>query len=95
MRTPKAFEFSVPNGSWSHTIDILGTYSKYAHFVQITAFDKSVDVRLNGDEEAVITVEVDTTQVFSSGDLDISKLEFANPASGGTGLVQVLIGIDV
>lgn len=78
-----------------NVIDILGDTGGYAVFVQIAnQGSTAVRVRLNGVTDAVFDLGASETQVFNSGDLQVSKIEFVNNVSGGsTADVQVLLSV--
>lgn len=75
--------------------DILGDNGGAATFVQIAnQGNTACKVRLNGVANAIFDLGAGETQVFNSGDLAITLLEFANPTSGGgTTTVQVLASV--
>lgn len=75
--------------------DILGDHGGAATFVQIAnTGNTAVKVRLNGVANAIFDLGSGETQVFNSGDLAITLLEFANPTSGGSNTtVQVLASV--
>ena len=79
------------------SLDILATYGGPAVFCQISNSDSTHNchVRLNGSTDAVITLSHGETQVFNSGDLAISKIEFDNSASGASNVdaVEVLLSV--
>lgn len=81
----------------NNTLDIVSTYGGPAKFVQIKNNDGShtVKVRLNGSTSAVFTLENSSTQIFNSGDLVISKIEFDNSASGTSAVnnVEVILSV--
>jgi len=78
-----------------NSIDFVGDYGSPATFVQITNVSgNSVKVRINGNTAAVFDLGAAVTQVFNTGDLTISKLEFQNNASGATTTtVQVIASV--
>ena len=78
-----------------NTIDILGTTGGNATFVQLTNVSgNDVKVRINGNTNAVFDLGAAVTQVFNTGDLVISKLEFQNNASGATTtVIQVIASV--
>jgi hypothetical protein len=94
---PKVYNLTVANGSSyaSNVVDILGDTGGYAVFVQIANQSATaVKVRLNGVTDAIFDLSGLETQVFNSGDLSITKLEFANTVSGGsTSAIQVLVSV--
>lgn len=94
---PKVYNMLVLQGTdfEDNVIDILGDTGGYAVFVQIAnQGSTAVRVRLNGVTDAVFDLASSETQVFNSGDLQVSKLEFVNNVSGGsTADVQVLLSI--
>jgi hypothetical protein len=97
MTFPKVYNMLVLQGTDydDNVIDILGDTGGYAVFVQIAnQGSTAVRVRINGVADAVIDVAAGETQVFNSGDLSVSKLEFVNNVSGGTAAdVQVLLSV--
>jgi hypothetical protein len=94
---PKVYNLTVANGSSyaSNVVNILGDTGGYAVFVQIANQSATaVKVRLNGVTDAIFDLSGLETQVFNSGDLSITKLEFANTVSGGsTSAIQVLVSV--
>lgn len=94
---PKVYDLTVANGSTytANVVDILGDTGGYAAFVQIANQSSTgVKVRLNGVTNAIFDLGGQETQVFNSGDLSITKLEFANTVSGGSSsTVQVLVSV--
>jgi hypothetical protein len=79
------------------SLDIVETYGAPAMFVQIKCTDSSdgVKVKLNGNADAVFTLESNSTQIFNHGDLVITKIEFDNSASGTNEVnaVEVILSI--
>lgn len=95
---PKTYTFIVPQASdYTESVaNIDADYNTYARFCQITNLHAGQDVRvrLNGDNNACFTLEANTSQVFSPGDLQIRKIEFANDGSGSLDArVEVIIGV--
>jgi len=96
---PKVYNVSVPNGSTyttaGNTVDILGDTGGYAVFVQIAnQSSTAVKVQLNGMSTAIFDLGAGETQVFNSGELSVTKIQFANSVSGGsTATVQVLVSV--
>lgn len=94
---PKVYDLTVANGSsyTANVVDITGDTGGYAVFVQIAnQGSTNVKVRLNGVTNAIFDLGASETQVFNSGDLSITKLEFANTVSGGSSTnIQVLVSI--
>lgn len=92
---PLVYDFVVTNGSTytDFVADIATDTGGYAVFVQIhNQGGTAVKVRLNGAATAIFDLAANETQVFNSGDLQISKVEIANTVSGGsTSNVQVLV----
>jgi hypothetical protein len=97
MNFPKVYNMLIPQGTAyeDNVVDILGDTGGYAVFVQIANQGSSaVRCRINGVVDAVIDIGGSETQVFNSGDLSVSKLEFMNNVSGGTTAdVQVLVSV--
>jgi hypothetical protein len=96
---PKVYDLSIENGTTftntNNVVDILGDTGGYAVFVQITNMGgTAVKCRLNGITDAIFDLDATSTQIFSYGDLSISKLEFSNTVSGGSDTdVQVLLSV--
>lgn len=94
---PKVYNMLVNQGTdyADNVVDILGDTGGYAVFVQIAnQGSTAVRCRINGVADAVIDIDASETQVFNSGDLSVSKLEFVNNVSGGTTAdVQVLVSV--
>lgn len=92
---------TLANGAtWTSTnmaYDIVAAHGAPAVFVQISNTDATTadaaKVRLNGT--AILTVPADSVQIFNAGDLQITKIEFDNTASGtgGIGPIEVLMSI--
>lgn len=96
---PKVYNLScdAASGYTDNQADILGDTSGYATFAQITNTHATQDVkvRLNGSADAIIDLPANSTQVFNTGDLAISKIEVANNESGAAGpvVVQILVSV--
>jgi len=94
---PKVYNLLVDQGTdyTDNVVDVLGDTGGYAVFVQIAnQGSTAVRCRINGVADAVIDIGAGETQVFNSGDLSVSKLEFVNNVSGGvTADVQVLLSV--
>lgn len=75
--------------------DFVTDHGNAATFVQIAnQGSTAVKVRLNGVATAIFDLGASETQVFNSGDLAITKLEFSNTVSGGSDSdVQVLASV--
>ena len=78
-----------------NVVDIAGDTDSFSNFVQISNLGSNqINIRLNGLESAIFTLGQDQTQVFNSGDLLITKLEFTNTISGAVDAdVQVLCSV--
>jgi hypothetical protein len=90
--------YTVANGSafTANVIDIAGTYGGFAKFVQVTNYGTSspgqdVKMKINGSATAILKLAAGDTQVFNSGDLSVSKLEF----QGGTSDTDLQIILSV
>lgn len=79
------------------SLDIVSEYGAPAKFVQIKNSDSSdgIKVKLNGSTDAVFTLEANSTQIFNSGDLVVTKIEFDNSASGTNEVnaVEVILSV--
>jgi hypothetical protein len=78
-----------------NVIDIAGDTGAFSNFVQITNFgDNQINIKLNGLDSAIFVLGQQETQVFNSGDLLVTKLEFTNTISGAVDAdVQVLCSV--
>jgi hypothetical protein len=94
---PKVYNVLIPQSTnfEDNVVDILTDTGGHAVFAQISnQGSTAVRVRVNGVADAVFDLPASTTQVFNSGDLSITKLEFLNNVSGGsTADVQVLLSV--
>lgn len=94
---PLVYNLAVANVSTfaENVVDILGDTGGFAVFVQISnQGSTAVKVRLNGSANAIFDLGASETQVFNSGDLSITMLEFANTVSGGSETdIQVLVSV--
>jgi len=96
---PYVYDESIVAGTtWTdNEVDIAGDTGGYAVFAQITNKHASQDItmRLNGLTTAVMDLPADSTQVFNSGDLSLSLIEFDNSTSGAVGPVEVQVVLSV
>jgi len=94
---PSVYTLTVsPSSAYEdNIIDISGDTGSFSNFVQITNFgENQINIRLNGLDSAVFVLGQSETQVFNSGDLLITKLEFTNTISGAVDAdVQVLCSV--
>lgn len=94
---PKVYDITVAAGSdfEDNVVDILGDTGGFAVFVQIAnQGSTAVRVRINGVADAIFDLGASETQVFNSGDLSVTKLEFLNVVSGGSDSdIQVLLSV--
>ncbi|MHA2043246.1 MAG: hypothetical protein ACW99G_00545 [Candidatus Thorarchaeota archaeon] len=95
---PKVYDRTIAGGDTfgDNEIDIVGDTGGFASFAQITNNGSGPDikVRLNGLTDAAFDLAAGDTQVFNSGDLSISLIEFDNTASGASDAdVQVILSI--
>lgn len=94
---PKVYDLTVVAGSdfEDNVVDILGDTGGHAVFVQIAnQGSTAVRVRINGVADAIFDLAASETQVFNSGDLAVTKLEFLNVVSGGSDSdIQVLLSV--
>ncbi len=89
--------------TYNRTISVGDTYGDNeidfggaATFVQIeNQSSEAIKVRLNSATTAIFDLAGDTTQIFNSGDMTITKLEFDHTASGAASdvLVQVIASV--
>lgn len=93
----KVYDLTIAAGTafTDNVVDILGDTGGHAVFVQIAnQGSTAVRVRVNGTADAVFDLGASETQVFNSGDLSVTKLEFINAVSGGADAdVQVLLSV--
>ncbi len=95
---PKVYNLAVLGGSsWSsNLVDIAGDTGGYAVFTQIsnTSSNGAIRVRLNGSSSSIFDLAQETTQVFNSGDVSLTSIEFENTESGSATVdVQVLLSV--
>lgn len=94
---PKVYNLAVAAGTdyEDNVVDILGDTGGHAVFVQIAnQGSTAVRVRVNGVADAIFDLGSSETQVFNSGDLSVTKLEFLNAVSGGADAdIQVLLSV--
>ena len=94
---PSVYTLTVsPSSAYEdNVIDIAGDTGAFSNFVQITNFgDNQINIKLNGLDSAIFVLGQQETQVFNSGDLLVTKLEFTNTISGAVDAdVQVLCSI--
>ena len=82
---PSVYTLTVsPSSAYEdNVIDIAGDTGAFSNFVQITNFgDNQINIKLNGLDSAIFVLGQQETQVFNSGDLLVTKLEFTNTISG-------------
>jgi hypothetical protein len=91
---PVVYDLTVVNGTTygdaNTYADILTDYGSHAVYCQVKTTTNNVKMKINGS--AILDVLTSAVQVFNPGDLDITKLEFAN-TSGGTATVQILVSV--
>jgi len=96
---PKVYDESIVAGTTyaDNQVDIATDTGGYAVFAQITNKHASQDIsmRLNGLTTAVMDLPADSTQVFNSGDLSLSLIEFDNSTSGAAGPVEVQVVLSI
>ena len=94
---PSVYTLTVsPSSAYEdNVIDISGDTGSFSNFVQITNFgENQINIRINGLESAIFVLGQSETQVFNSGDLLVTKLEFTNTISGAIDAdVQVLCSV--
>lgn len=94
---PSVYTLTVsPSSAYEdNVIDIAGDTGAFSNFVQITNFgDNKINIKLNGLDSAIFVLGQQETQVFNSGDLLVTKLEFTNTISGAADAdVQVLCSV--
>jgi len=96
---PKVYDESVVAGTTyaDNQVDIAGDTGGYAVFAQVTNKHAAQDIRmrLNGLTTAIMDLPADSTQVFNSGDLSLSLIEFDNSESGAAGPVEVQVVLSI
>ncbi|RTK96609.1 MAG: hypothetical protein EKK64_03225 [Neisseriaceae bacterium] len=96
---PVVYDLTLVHGTTytaeENIADILTDHGASANFVQITnQGNTACKVKLNGSASAIFDLAGGDTQVFNNGDLQITKLEFANTTSGGAEVtVQVIASV--
>lgn len=77
--------------STGNSVDILGTYGSYATGFQIST-DHTINVKMNGSANAILSVTSSAVQTFNSGDFSVTSLAFDNSASGASNAaIQVVL----
>jgi len=76
-----------------NVIDFISTYGAPAKFVQIENTHGSIALtfELNGDTNAVLTLAAGESQIFNSGDINITMIRFKSASSNGS--VTVLASV--
>lgn len=95
---PYVYDLTVVGGTtWVDNVaDIASDTGGYALFTQVTnkSLTQDIRMRLNGSTTAVVDLAANHTQIFNTGDLVVSKIEFDNTSSGATDVdVQVVLSI--
>jgi hypothetical protein len=97
---PVVYTKSVAAGSAyaANVCDILVDNGAPATFCQIShngSAGQVAKVKLNGSSNAIFDLEYGDTQVFNSGELQITKIEFDRTTSGAAGAlsIQVIVAI--
>lgn len=94
---PKVFDLVAAGGSTftDNQADIVGTTGGFATFAQITNNGSgAIKVRLNGLTDAIFDLGAGDTQVFNSGDLQITLIEIDNSVSGASSAaVQIITSV--
>ncbi len=92
---PVVQNFTIAPNTTDYTqnvLDFLGTYGSRAIYAQIVVTGANAKCRINGS--VIIDVTTTTVQIFNPGDLDITKLEFANVNVGGANaVIQVMASV--
>lgn len=97
---PRVYSITVAGGSAyaANVIDVLGDNGAPATFCQIVnqgTSGQNAKVKLNGSTNSIFDLNYLDTQVFNTGEIQVTKLEFDRTASGQTGSlpIQVILGI--
>lgn len=81
----------------NNSIDILGTLGGPAQFVQITnngtIANQDITIKLNGSATAIMTLVHGATQIFNSGDLQITSLAFQGGVATTT--LQIILSVHI
>jgi hypothetical protein len=79
----------------ANSLDILATYGGPAIFTQLVVAGDEVNVRLNGDANAIFSAAVGT-QIFNVGEVTLNSIAFDNSESGAVNAtVQAIFSIAV
>jgi hypothetical protein len=88
---PKVYHLSCDAGSTytDNVANIATDTGSYATFVQVTNThaSQSINVKINGVTDAYFTLKAGDSQAFDQGDLQITKIEVDNSASGNVASV--------
>ena len=93
--SPKVYSVNVLSGSAFGT-DNLTTFSNTAVSVTLNNLSSyDVYVKLNGDSEAVFTLEQNTTLAFNAGDMHITSVDFqkVTQSGAGTATIEIIAGV--
>lgn len=95
-KKPKAFSVLVESGSGFGGANLI-EFDGLATFLQITSMNNGsrvAQVKLNNDPDCVFNLYDSTSQVFSTGDIHCSSIDFAGTSSGGGNvIVEILVGL--
>jgi hypothetical protein len=81
--------------SFVTAIDYLTDFNGIANFVQITNNGSaSVDIKLNGSNDAVFALDKSSTQVFNNGDVQVSSIAFS-AATAAAASIQIIAGVHI
>jgi len=90
---PRTYILSVSGGFENNVVD-LGA-SEFAEFIQISnRGSDTISVRINSSNNAIFGLLGSETQIFSTGDLNIQKIEFSNENQEAVP-VQVIASVNV
>lgn len=93
----KVVNFTVTAGTTyaANSLDILATYGGPAVFTQLIVAADEVNVRINGDANAIFSAAIGT-QIFNVGEVTMNSIAFDNSESGAvTATVQAIFSISV
>lgn len=94
---PKSYDITAVDGTTyeDNVADILSDTGSYASFTNITNKSGSVDVKIRLNGMAIMDLKADSTLIFHTGDLPISKVEIDNSTGGSDVDVSIMIGVKV
>ena len=95
-RVPKVYNVSVAANDGYSGYNFQALYGMHAAFISLTnPTGTDVLVRLNGDDEAVLTLEGMSSRTFTADEIHATSIEFACFASGASNVdgIELIVGL--